>query len=201
MRTLLCLILATALWLPSLHLWFHATPAELRQPLASRQLEVWNTPQREGLAALRRTNPEWDLMSRTFAVLAFANLALEEGNERYLPTIDRIIDETIALEAAHGHRHFLLPYVERAPFVDPDQRSLFVDGEIALMLGARQLVAADPGAAARLRARVDLIAGQLERGPVLLGESYPDEAWVFCNAVAIAAVRLATSRRGPITAT
>ena len=196
MRTFIALVLAATIWLPTLHLWFRTTPDELRAPMVTGQLARWERPDRDGLATLRRTNPEWDLMARTFAVLTFANQALREDEPRYLRAIDAIIDDTVALEAAHGHRYFLLAYADRAPFLDVAQRSLFVDGELALMLAARQLVSADAARGAQLGARVDRVAGQLERGPALLGESYPDEAWVFCNAVALAAIRIADLTEG-----
>jgi hypothetical protein len=41
-----------------------------------------------------------------------------------------------------------------------------------------------------LRERVDLAVAAMERGPVMCGESYPDECWMFCNALAAAAIKM-----------
>ncbi|MEJ7597725.1 MAG: hypothetical protein WKG01_07445 [Kofleriaceae bacterium] len=125
-------------------------------------------------------------MARMFAVLAFANLALREPAERtrYLAAIDRIIDRTIADVERAGMHYFLLPYGRQQPFVDGP--SVFVDGELALMVAARQLVERD----GRANVWADRVVRQIERGPALLAESYPDEVWMFCNAVALAAVRI-----------
>jgi hypothetical protein len=184
MRTLASLALATAVWLPSLHWFFTPDPDAVMRALAARQLAAWHDGPPAELAQLRRANPEWDLMARTFTVLALAKLGADN-----LPAIDRIIDDTLALEAAHGHHYFLLPYGRRAPFLDPAGRSLFVDGELAMMLAVRERLA--PGRADELHERIARIAAQIERGPALVGESYPDEVWLFCNAVAIAAIRIA----------
>jgi hypothetical protein len=191
-RALLSIVLAAALWLPTLHLWFERAPEVVADGLAARQLALWSGDGGAERAVLRRTNPEWDLMARLFAALAFANLALAEPaeRERYAAAIDRILDETLREEAERGHHHFLLPYSRRGRFRDVEQRSLFVDGEIALMLAARQMIDPDAERGRLLRSRIDRIAGQLERSPLLVGESYPDEVWIFCNAVALAAIRL-----------
>lgn len=180
MRFVGCLLVATTLWLSSLHWWF----APRDRALATRQLALWEGE--PDLAALRGTNPEWDLMTRTFAVLAFANLALGDDAQRprYLAAIDRIIERTIADIDRHGLHYFLLPYSRRRPFLDG--ASVFVDGELALMVAARQLVEPD----GRANVWAERVVKQIEHGPALLAESYPDEVWLFCNAVALAAVRL-----------
>ena len=180
MRLLACLVLAATIWVSTLHLWF----TDRTRPLAARQLALWEGE--PDLAALRRQNPEWDLMARMFAVLTFANLALGEPamRTRYLAAIDRIIDRTIADVERAGMHHFLLPYARDRPFVDGP--SLFVDGELALMVAARQLVERD----GRENVWAERVVRQIERGPALLAESYPDEVWLFCNAVALAAVRI-----------
>lgn len=177
-------------WLAALHLAFHQDRAALVEPLLARTLAFWASPGAER-AALRGSNPEWDLMSRTFSVLAFANLALArpERREALLRATDAVLADTLRAEAERADA-FVLPYFHRAPFRNRAARSLFLDGELALMLAARQAVARDPRWAAPLRERVDRLAAQLERGPVLSGESYPDEAWTFCNTVALAALAL-----------
>ncbi|WP_223637753.1 hypothetical protein [Corallococcus sp. EGB] len=191
-RKLVLLVLAVAVWLPALHWLFRPWDrGELAAALASRQRVFSLQESSAERDVLHRTNPEWDLMVRTFSVLSFANLALSEPARKaeHLAVVDVLIDRTLRDER-RAHEAFFLPYVHAAPFKDPAGRSLFVDGELALMLAARQMVEPRVDSAPLLRERVDLIVGQLERAPVLAAESYPDEGWTFCNTVALAAVRL-----------
>jgi hypothetical protein len=179
-RFALCAVVAAAIWLPNLH---HLTTPDLertREALLDRQLRDPD-PSR-----MRAVNPEWDFMRRTFVVLALANRALERPTDReeLLTAIDRIIETTVQ----HDARHFSMAYFERGPFVDPDGRSLFVDGEIIMMMAARDLVAPRWRDAARERAA--RIAAAMLRSPTLSGESYPDECWTFCNTTALAALAM-----------
>ena len=66
---------------------------------------------------------------------------------------------------------------------------MFVDGELALMVAARRVLADDPRHAEMHGAFVDRMVAQFERSPVLQPESYPDEAWLYCNSQALVAVR------------
>ena len=184
--------LATMIWLASVHLWFARSPRAIAEPMVAHQVALWSQESARPTESLRRSNPEWDLMARTFTVLAFANRALAEPERKatYLATIDRIVDRTIADDARAGPHVFLLPYGRRAPFRDAAGRSLFVDGEIALMLSARQLVEPAPEREVLTRTWVERVVRQLEGAPLLFGESYPDEVWVFCNTVALGAIRL-----------
>ncbi|MFP2909385.1 hypothetical protein ACLESD_30960 [Pyxidicoccus sp. 3LFB2] len=197
-RSLLLLLLAIAVWLPTVHRLFrHDTPRELAPALASRLRALAtreDSPERD---LLRRNNPEWDLMVRTFSVLAFANLALSEPDRKaeHLAVLDAVLDRTLRDERG-GMDTFLLPYVHHGSFQDASGRSLFVDGELALMLAARQLVEPRADLAPLLRARIDLLTRQLERAPMLSAESYPDEAWTFCNTIALAALRLSDAVDG-----
>jgi len=179
MRSLLVFAAALAVWLCTLHLFFRPDRAALVQPLANGQLAADHS-------GLRRYNPEWELMGRLFTALAFANLSFE--HPEYLAPLTRIANETDALERQHGVTYFLLPYGKHAT------QSLFVDGEIALMLAARQLRAG--GDPASLEDRVARIERQLTASPLLLPESYPDEGWVFCNTVAVAALKASDAALG-----
>lgn len=198
MQKLGCLVLATVVWIGSLRVWFERSPEAVAAPLAARQLALWQPGNEAALEAsqaeLRRTNPEWDLMARMFAALAFANLALRERDlgmrATYLAAIDRIVDRTLADLARMGTHGFLLPYSRARPFLDPAGTSIFIEGELALMLAARQLVERDPARDELTRVWVERATAHLERSPVLLAESYPDEVWIFCNTVALAAIRL-----------
>ncbi|MBL7222370.1 MAG: hypothetical protein ISS72_00825 [Candidatus Brocadiae bacterium] len=200
----LALALAAAVWLPTLSLLFHRDPvpylgtgeaAPRARAMALRHVRMWTDPalrERE-IAAMRRSNAEWDFMGRTFLVLGLAEMALRDpdAQDDHLAVIDAILDETLRLERKHGHVHFLMPYARGRPFVVRPTRSLFVDGEIALMLAARRLVAEKPPYKPLLGERVRIMVERMQRSPVLCAESYPDECWTFCNAVALAAIRLA----------
>jgi hypothetical protein len=197
------LAVAAAIWLPCLHFFFRPplpapqSAAEV-QPLADRltsqQLYLWTdaaSRERE-LAKMRGTNAEWDFMGRTFLVLALANRAVRHPEQKgvCLEVIDRIIDETLKVEEEKGIYHFLMPYARNRHFVAQPPRSLFIDGEIALMLAARRTVAEKDDYREPLRRRVDEMVRRMEAGPVLCAESYPDECWMFCNTAALAAIRL-----------
>jgi len=140
---------------------------------------------------MRAANPEWDFMSRTYSVLAFANLALREPNDdqraRYVTAIDRAIEDTAA-EEAKAPEHFLMSYARPGTFRDAQARSLFLDGEMLYMLAARQLVLPDPSRHELLRERARRITRAMRASPSLSGESYPDECWTFCNTTALAAL-------------
>jgi len=141
----------------------------------------------------RARNPEWALMADLFSVLAWSNAALADPSrtEAALERIDRTLAATLQLEAEQGQFALLLPYARSGRFRDPAGRSLFVDGEVAMMLAARLALAPDPAMEAELRRRVSWIETSMGRGPVRSAESYPDECWTFCNTTALAALLLA----------
>lgn len=142
---------------------------------------------------MRATNPEWDLMARTYLVLALGNAAMRDpaARERYIRTMDTVIDDTIATERARGQEHFLLAYARSRAWVHASQRSVFVDGELALMCGARRLVRDDREEIRReFVERLRRVESQMRESAIGNGESYPDECWTFCNTVALAAMRV-----------
>ncbi len=188
MRSAILFLALVALWLCSLRLLFARDRTTLIEPLTQGQLAVWSTPHAQG--TLRRNNPEWDLMGRTFAVLSFANLALSQPQRRAQLTtaIDRIVDDTLTMEARNGQTYFLLPYA------DANRRSLAVDGEVALMLAVRQFL--EHGDATSLQQRIATVEDSLRASPLLFAESYPDEGWVFCNSVALAALGVSDAALG-----
>ncbi len=200
----LSLAVATAVWLPFLGLLFqqdaqpyftHEGIHPKARLMAARHLRLWRDPKLRAreVAAMRGNNAEWDFMGRTYFVLALANMALREPEAKpdCLSVMDAIIEETLRLEREKGHHHFLMPYSRARPFVMQPTRSLFVDGEIALMLAARRMVEEKVSYEPLLAERVRLMVGRMEKSPVLCAESYPDECWMFCNTMALAAVRLA----------
>jgi hypothetical protein len=183
-RTLLLFFVASVMWLPWVQRLYAVDADErdrIRRGLAERQIDAWSQPpdRRDDVRRMRGVNPEWDFMSRTYTVLALADLALEDDREkeRLLRTIDTIVDDTLRLESSEGDAHFLLPYAKRGPFLDPEGRSVFVDGEILLMIAAREIVAPRPALAATARERAARIERAMRRSPSFSVESYPDECW------------------------
>jgi hypothetical protein len=197
-------VIAASAWLPSMHLLFkpnlddyvtETTISPKAQALASRHLALWSDPDLRAveIEKMRRSNAEWDFMGRTFFVLALANMALKqpEAKHEYLEIMDAIIDETIRLEQENGADYFLMAYARYGPFRSSKGRSLFVDSEIALMLAMRRLVEEKMEYQPLLTERVETMVAYMQESPVLSGESYPNEAWMFCNTTALAAIRIA----------
>ena len=206
---LLSLLIGTCVWLPLLHVFFRPKPSDYyaesglspkAQALLRRHMDLWSDPDLRAheVERMRTSNAEWDFMARTFLVLSLANAALRnaDGKAEYLRVIDVIIDETLRLEEEHGVYYFLMDYARDSPFVSAAGRSLFEDGEIALMLACRGLVEEKDAYRAPLSHRVDLMVETMQESPVLSGESYPNECWTFCNAVALAAIRLSDVLEG-----
>lgn len=162
--------------------------------LARHQLGVWTAQTPAASAArTREANPEWDFMGRTFLAWSAANLALREPARRaeHLAAMDQLIARTLELEAQHGFRYFLMAYGQGDGYVARPAGSLFVDGEVALMLALRRLVEDRPVDRALLQSRLALMEAQLRASPLLAAESYPDECWTFDHANAMAAFRIA----------
>src|SRR4051794_24853975 len=148
----LVLIIAGAIWLPCLHFVFARPVSEFREAeglspkarqLAARHLQLWTDPvsRQKELDRMRASNAEWDFMGRTFLVLSLANMSLRDPDSKplYLKTIDQIIDETLRLETEKGMYVFLMPYATVGKYIMKPDRSLFLDGEIALMLASRRM--------------------------------------------------------------
>lgn len=209
MWALLALAIGFAAWLPLVHFVFKPNIAKYRaaqgvppgaMELARHHLELWSDPasRHEEVKRMRASNAEWDFMGRTFFVLALANMALRDTSiePKCLAAIDAIIDETIRLERQEGKFFFLMDYARGSEFAGKPDRSLFIDGEIAMMLGARRMVRERDDYKPLLGERVAAIMHSMQSGPVLCGESYPNECWMFCNTTALAAVRIADALDG-----
>jgi hypothetical protein len=201
---LAALAIALALWMPCLHLFFQRPAAEFcraqglsatARELAARHLRLWTEPARREaeLRRMRASNAEWDFMGRSFLVWSLANMSQRDAEHRrtYLETSDRIIDETLRLEKEHGIYYFLMPYAKARPYKVEPAQSLFLDGEMALMLACRCFVEDKADYRSLLTERVHRIAAGMKRNPWGVLESYPDECWMFDHAVALAALRLA----------
>lgn len=144
------------------------------------------------IRAIRLQNPEWDFMHRTFLILGAVNLALEGTIEvdRALALVDRVIDDTLAREQGGGLHYFLMPYSKAGEWKANPPRSQFVDGEIAMMLAARRALEDSPKHKALFLARRRIIVRRMSPHPTRSAESYPDECWTFCNAMALAAIKI-----------
>ncbi len=199
---LLALILAACLWLPSVHFFFKASdvvsksgPISKRaKELAQRHLKIWQDPKlrQKELQRMRGRNAEWDFMGRTFLVLALSNMALRSPDTQagHLEIIDAIIDDTLKVEDEMGMHHFLLGYSQSSSWIQQPERSIFVDGEIAIMLGARRLLAEKLSYKDEFQSRVRLMKKRMEEAPVYCNESYPNECWMFCNSAAAVALKM-----------
>ncbi len=203
--TVLALALACAVWFPSVHFLYRPNLPDYyaqqglspkARALAARHLELWTNEEllAAELAKMRGSNAEWDFMGRTFLVLALANMSLRDPalEPQCLKAIDRIIEDTVAREKKGGVYHYLMGYARSRAWVNMPHppRSMFVDGEIALMIGARRMIAEREDLKAPMRERVEAMLSYMKKSPVLSGESYPDECWTFCNAVALCAIRM-----------
>jgi hypothetical protein len=199
---LVALLIAMALWLPSVHLFFGGPAPIPARPvsghahaLANRHLALWTDAKLKDqeLSRMRRSNAEWDFMGRSFLVWSLAEMGIREPQHKkeYLPVMDQIINETIRLEREHGIYIFLMSYAKARPFVQQPARSLFVDSEIALMLGLRRILEEKLEYREPLHARIDVMIKQMRSSKALVAESYPDECWLFDHGVALAAIKVA----------
>ena len=185
-----------------LHRAFQPSGREAAELVAEERATLQDVPREQAARdALRAQNPEWDLMRRMFVSLTLANeLALHPERKDVAIDLDGLADGLLADDARTGAWGFLLPYARSKPFhrVEADgPRSLFVDGEIALVLAARELThEVTPSARAALDLRVSRIERAMRESPTRSGESYPDEAWTFCNTTALAALALYDTARG-----
>lgn len=197
------LLVGAVIWIPAMHVLFRPELDLYRAEngiapeaaaLAHRQVAIWSDPvlREKEIQLMRGSNAEWDFMGRTFFVMALANMSFREPGAQatYLEIMDRIIDETLTLERERGKYHFLMDYAREEAFISKSGRSLFQDGEIALMMAVRRLVSEKPYYAAQMRDRVNTMVATMSESPVLSGESYPNECWTFCNAVALAAIKI-----------
>lgn len=196
-RLVVLLALATALWIPCAHWLLVPDRSRLEHALAERQIHAWTDPSVRALGThrMRAVNPEWDFMARTFTALGLADRIASgrldaEAKARHVLAFRALVDETLREDRERGQEHFLLDYARQKPFVDPAARSVFVDGEIVLMIGALERVAPGAGHLDEARSRAARIERAMRESPSLSAESYPDECWTFCNTTALAALTL-----------
>lgn len=168
--------------------------APLGRAIAARHIRFWTDPElrRLELEKMRSRNAEWDFMARCFFVWSLANMGLREPSLKaeVLPVMDTIIDETIRLEKEHGIHFFLMPYGKYSEFKMQPPRSIFIDGEIGLMLGLRRLLEEKAEYRDLHRERIEVMLDRMQKGAVLCAESYPDECWLFCNSIGLAAIKV-----------
>ena len=203
MRIFLSLLFSTIIWLPSIQFFFSIEMKEYKslngisaksELLAAKHLAIWTDHERrkKELENMQKLNPEWDFMSRTYFVLALANMAIRDPQkeEMFCEIIDAIIENTLAVEQKHGHTYFLLGYAQSDNWALYPERSIFIDGEITLMMGARRLIQENHEYKVAMQNRVQVMMERMKYSSVMSAESYPDECWMFCNTVALAAIRM-----------
>jgi hypothetical protein len=186
------------------HLLFTRPVSDFREPqglspkareLAARHLQLWNEPElrEHELQKMRASNAEWDFMGRSFLVWSLANMGLRDPGSKplYLRTMDQIIDETLRIEKENGMFFFLMRYAKRSPYQMKPERSLFVDGEIGLMLAVRRMLEEKPEYRDLMAERVGIITERFNRSPHLLLESYPNQCWTFDHCIALDALKMA----------
>jgi hypothetical protein len=182
-------IVAGAVWMPNAHRCFPTrTPADDDATTAALVRPFEKGFSDADAREARRDNPEWDLMGRLYLALLLADRALAkpETREDSLAALDRVIADTEATIAREGQGAFMLPYKDAKPWVAHERRSVFVDGEVLMMQAARALAADEPAPPSAYE-RAAAIERAMRESPTLSGESYPDEAWTFCNTTALAA--------------
>jgi len=126
-------------------------------------------------------------------VWALVNMGLREPQmmDQYLPVIDQIIHETVKIEQKDGIYAFLMPYAKDRPYRVKPARILFIDGELALMMGARRIPQEEPAYKQPMTERLNIIEQRWRANPLMVAESYPNECWTFDHAVALAAFKVA----------
>ncbi|MCH2205009.1 MAG: hypothetical protein MK132_03945 [Lentisphaerales bacterium] len=137
-------------------------------------------------------------MSRTYFVLALANMALLDNSLLYetCSIIDDIIHNTLETEKNRGFKYFLLEYGKGGGWVNYPEGSIFVDGEIALMIGARRALQEKEEYKKLQYNRINKIKSRMRQSSILCDESYPNECWLFCNTVALAAIKISDKLDG-----
>jgi len=200
---ILSLLIAAIIWLPSVHFFFTDDISQYfvkegiapkTRLIANRHLKLWTDPAFKAaeINKMRASNAEWDFMGRSFLVWSLANMGLRDP--QFKPTaldiIDRITDETILLEKQKGVGFFLMNYFSPDEFKIKPVRSIFLDGEIALMLASRRMLEEKAEYKELLKERVDIMVERMNKSPVLSAESYQNECWTFDNCNALAAIRI-----------
>ncbi len=179
-RGITSLLLAAVIWLPNAHRFFDqpasnyiagAKAPPKAMAIAGRHIRLWTDPElrKLELEKMRSRNAEWDFMARCFFVWSLANMGLRDPSltATVLPVMDSIIDETIKLEQQHGIHFFLMPYSRISEFKLQPERSIFIDGEIALMLGLRRLLEEKEEYKKLHRDRIDIMLERMQKSPVL----------------------------------
>ncbi|TVQ90444.1 MAG: hypothetical protein EA397_12720 [Deltaproteobacteria bacterium] len=159
--------------------------------LAEARLWPWEGGPRDELQRIHRANPEYDLMSRTFLAMALGDLGLtapDRWRARAIAALDAILGDTLSTLEREGPAAFSMSYWRIGKTATG--RSLFVDGELLLMLGVRRLLEDRPDRRRQAEALAGHVVRAMTQSPLLCAESYPEECWTFCNTLALAALRL-----------
>jgi hypothetical protein len=101
-----------------------------------------------------------------------------------------MIRDTDALATERGQRHFLLGYADHQAWRQPEAGSLFVDGEVAMMVAARRAVRDEPWLADLASTWTHRVEQDFALAGEGLPESYPNEAWAFCITTALMSLHI-----------
>ena len=194
LKAIVSLVVSSCVVLPSLHLAMRPAratyarvadaPPTMARELAAAQVAAWDAGQRD---VNRQVNPEWDLGHHVFFALGLTNLAIDappDVRESYRVKVDAVINEV----RARPPQHFHLAYFDHGAFRDGRGRSLFLDGEVLFLLAARLAVWPDGDRHPELVDLARTVVDEMSMGPAVMGESYPNECWMFDNTLALAAL-------------
>lgn len=200
---IISIAVAFAVWLPSVHLLFQEDMSQYfsensispkAKLMINRQFYLWDDPAgKKEIERIRVSNPEWDFMWRTFTVWSLANVALKDPSyrEKTLLMMDKMIGDTIMHIEKDSMQYFLMEYAKNAPFNIKPARSLFIDGEVSMMLSSRRLVEDNKKYKELQKKYIEDIIARMKMNKMLCSESYPDEYWVFDHSIALASIKIA----------
>ncbi len=184
--------LVGAITLPIMGLFATGPSADERaEALLASNEAAWQD-QEHTVAALHAANPEFDLLWRMFTVLAACDRAIAHPEEadRWLALADSMIRDTDAIASERGQRHFLLGYADHRAWLQPAAGSLFVDGEVAMMVAARRAIRDEPWLAELGQTWTHRVEQDFALAGEGLPESYPNEAWAFCITTALLSLHI-----------
>ncbi|OGF50845.1 MAG: hypothetical protein A2044_08400, partial [Candidatus Firestonebacteria bacterium GWA2_43_8] len=203
LKGLLAFIIGLLIWLPFAHFCFQGDTAEYysedslapkAKKLLNRQKIVWTDPvARQEIETIRKSNPEWDFMWRSYFVFSLSNIALRDPSYKAeaLQLMDSVIDDTISHIEKDGYQYFSMAYFSWNKFNDSkNTRTMFVDGEVALMLAGRRIVEDSPKYKKRYEEYRDAMLSRMQKDKIFSVESYPNEYWTYDHMVFFAALKI-----------
>jgi hypothetical protein len=174
--------------------YHYPTPKALR-PKAHYLERIIRTPlgDSSALTTLGRLNPEWALFSLSFSVYAFTNMAQRDTIFR----AEAAYYTALAIEKVSTSEISGFSRTDESPVFRLDTAgSVLYLGHLNLMLGCHRLL----NPASRYAALHDTLSrvlyGRYQRTPSYCLNSYPGQAWVPDNTVALASLSLHSQLTG-----